>query len=361
MFTLRIFFVDLVAFVRQDKHLWALLPDARTVTSSDDKLEEHHPVVLFLNGEGESGDWKKSELKLKQKLDLVGKKDSHAWLLDGEDIIIPYQDAYPRGVKLDASGVVSGFPDADNARKFAWVPRMSDIDADVALDLACVGPAPPPASVVGRLLLEQGDVESVQFVKTRMLKNNPLLVRLLTFEGYSDGTVAPLSPRSLTDVVLASVKISGSSLDIVTKRHSNGSEGHRASFRDVPENGKVDMLVGNLSASKERPFTRWGHHFKLYYKLSVQPGKGLIPYQGLPDSGKDPGTIEGQDSDLLSQIEDPEDIISIMSSIVQRPADFLLLAWRAVRLLLIGANHRPICSLVDFSPAGIEEVGRDEV
>src|SRR5688572_10835203 len=84
---LRIYFVDLIAFVPQaDGSVWVLLPEARQARTASDgmtMIDPHYPVILFDREDSEEeGDWLGTG-GIHDLLELEDPPGNHlAWLLE---------------------------------------------------------------------------------------------------------------------------------------------------------------------------------------------------------------------------------------------------------------------------------------
>jgi hypothetical protein len=243
--------------------MWAILPDARS--KSPEFL--HYPIVLFNAPARDGSDW----CSIRNKLNLKNTSNHHAWLLDGEDILIPHQNqAQPIKVKSEAG--IKGYPNASNARDFSWVPRVQEVFSKCANMEPRLTPDDPrlplPSMAAARMLISQGQLETATFVKYV----DPIEAdKIVEFEFFPGGDVG----RALAELLVATIPLDAPKVKIMAYNHNTKKE--RSIELDVVD-GYVDILVANASPISDNDKPMDGRHFSLYYHLSTQPGEvGPIP------------------------------------------------------------------------------------
>jgi len=302
-FTLRIFMVDLIAFVRDtNDHFWALLPDARNLGSAS--IPNHYPLLVFDDGSSQSdaGDWP----TIKGLLGLTTIKSDTAWLLNQEDIKITFQgQATP---PTYAGSIAQPLPDLKNRQSFDWVPKMADISTtnkDVDPNLV---KSTFPASLAARLELPTAQPYTFAFSKL-LLGLTPLIFQA-TFPN-STGSFR----RALADVVVAEFAVTGSDITVEATNHS------AVTFQ--PPSKVCDILLTNISPAHKQPnVDPYGHHFELYYQLSTGPAQTFIPLLDINAANILAGTVEKEpEPKALNEMDDND---------------------------AVGALSRPVCTFVQF-------------
>jgi hypothetical protein len=333
-FRVRIFIMDLAAFVQDEKSMWILLPDATKATHM------HHPVVIFhdtdITGQG---DWK----DVKKVLGLSEVGLGHAWLLDREDINIPPSDNPDLAVIRSDIGM---FPDPANAKSFSWVPRMWDFSPGSAKAYPPLLEKTPDDGklkerVIARLQLTDGTLETFAFVKLKRWYYMYLpMIRLF---GFSDNEI-----RALADVAVVTLNFSART-KIDTTRHDGSASSRQPFYIDK----SMDMLVGNISPAKFRDES--SKHFRYYYeKLSDAVKEEHIPSLSTV-LFRSPAGVESNRPDVLEGVEEPPEgfltaflsgfkFKSLLSGFKFKFAIFVF----KILVVILGGYNRPICSLVEM-------------
>lgn len=284
MSELRIYFVDLIAFVpTTDGSIWILLPEARQPTLASDgvtRIDPHFPIVLFdLPNQG--GDWQ----LIHQILKLTPPIGNHeAWLLDRQELRI----AIPPSLPVQKPGAAStGLPQPVNRTHFTWVPNLAALGIPAQVDPGCLLPAgtssgqTPSPKIVARLHLQKGELTTFQFVK-RSLTTFPYQLRVpqLEFRPLGGGAMSGTA-RACADSVVAIVPFTGPTIDLLAVDLDTGLPvpGRSIQLRENAS-GVINLLVGNLSpvptAGTDPPF---GVHFERFYGLlPALPATRPIPY-----------------------------------------------------------------------------------
>ncbi|HZF12000.1 MAG TPA: hypothetical protein VFE33_24710 [Thermoanaerobaculia bacterium] len=304
-FTLRIFMVDLIAFVRDTKdHFWALLPDARKLGNA--QIPDHYPILVFDDGSSSSdaGDWP----RIKQLIGLTAIKPDTAWLLDQEDITITFQG---QSLPPTSTGTISQpLPDLSNRQSFDWVPKMADISSankDVNPDL--VDKAKPfPAQLSARL--ELPDAQPATFAFSKLLLGLTPLLFPATFPGSGSSF-----RRVLADVVIAKYTVTGPQIQIQASKHG------AVNFK--PQSDPCDILLTNISPAPAKQNTDpYGRHFSLYFPLSSGPANSFIPLLDVNAASLVAGKVEKEpEPKALNEMDDNDEV---------------------------GALSRPVCTFVQF-------------
>lgn len=318
---LRIYMLDLLAFVHKDTDLWVLWRDARGggTTSTHKPLTEHYPIVLFdMDDTGVGNDWSVIATLLK----LSGPRGAppQAWLLNAEEVIVPSQIAEPPGVRLylDAPGVypVKGSGSETN---FGWVPKMSSISpAHAQIDGNLITGALPLQKIIARLQLTQGLIETFNFCKFQNLERNEVTPQIHSFEfrRLVDPSSLSRSAKALAEVVVATINLDGQTVDIKT------SKGRSITLR-TRDGQTINLLIGNLSPIHTEEPDGKGKHFEYYYKLSTldDGSVGAVPFLA-DDPPVDPKNVEPPLPLFIDKIDPGAK----------------------------ATNNRPICSFVQFAP-----------
>ncbi len=303
-FQLRVFMVDLMAFVMDGSTLWALLPDARKGGGTK-KIPPHYPILLFDDAPGtpNAGDW----TMVKGLLGLRKTKADTAWLLDQEDVEITFiGTAVP---PTYAGAITKDLPDLTNRQSFDWVPRMAGISpTHKVIKPALIGGA-FPNQLVARLKLPSALPGTFAFCK--LLEGLDSTIYPATFP--SSGSAFR---RALADVVVARFAVTGTDVTIKTNKR-------KVTF--TPPSDPCDILLGNMSpaplAGNSDPH---GYHFTLYYPLSTVAGGTAIPVLDNQVTGLVPGQVEKESEPKeLNELDDEDER---------------------------GSLSRPVCTFVSFEP-----------
>lgn len=270
-FTLKIFFMGLIAFVpsQDEKELTVLLVETRPghVASDGSLIAPHHPMLLARAERcwGHCG--------IDERIDpgLLFPKDSAtdarkylaaalgngaAWTLDGSDLSIV--DAGPR-----RSGESLTMDLDDVAHLGRIVPSAGVVDSDTLARL------PQRKLITGRLRLRSGNVWTWRLVHVAD-KVRSFDFKSLRPEGAKAGYSQPIA-----DWVAAEIELSGDEVEIVETRFA--SEEIRT-IRLAPQDGLVELAVMNIpdppSAGSEEAVHEHhevDRHFELYYRLAETP------------------------------------------------------------------------------------------
>ena len=317
---LRIYMLDLLAFVHKGTDLWVLLRDGRGggTSSTHEHLTEHYPIVLFdMDDTGVGNDWP----LIAKLLKLSGPRGTppQAWLLNAEEIHVPPQAAEPAGVQvnLDAAGVypVKGA----NENHFGWVPKMSSISpAHAQIDGKLITGSLPSQKIIARLQLTQGRIETYEFCKFQDIEKNEATPQIHSFEfrKQADPSSLSRSAKALTEVVVAKILLDGPTVEIKTS-------GGKSIILSTRDGQTINFLVGNLSPINTGEPDGRGKHFEYYYKLSTldDGSVGAVPFLA-DDPSVDPKKVEPPLPLFFDNI-DPD---------------------------AKSTNNRPICSFVQFAP-----------
>jgi hypothetical protein len=308
-FTLRIFMVDLIAFVFDSSNtFWALLPDARNLGGGT--IPNHYPVLIFDDGKvhADAGDW----VQIKSLLNLTAVKSDVAWLLNQEDVRFSFTGT---SLPPTAAGSISKpLPDLSNRQSFEWVPIMANVSSQHrTLNSKLVNPAfPTGLGLSARLNLPSA--QPATFAFSKMLLGATPLIYPATFPGSAGS--AGTTPRALADVVVARYAVTSSQITI--------SAGSHAPATFTPPSDPCDILLTNISPSTGKNNTDpHGHHFKLYFPLSnIGTPSNLIPVLDVTAASVLSRTVEKEPEPTA--IDELDDLDSV------------------------GALSRPVCTFVQF-------------
>ena len=293
MSELRIYFVDLIAFVPVvDDSVWVLLPEARQPILASDgmtTIDPHYPVVLFdfKNPNGE--DWP----QIHNLLNLTPPPGQHvAWLLNRQELRISVP-ANPPVQRPGTGPGATGLPTSTDWTDFTWVPDLAFQGIPAKVDPDCLRPAgngsgqTPSAKIVARLHLETGGLTTFQFVKRpEPLDPQNLLVPRLELKPLVGGPASgPL--RACADVAVATIPFTGPTIEVSAVNLDTGQPVPGRTIQLTPTGSVVSLLLGNLSPESATGYgPRYGVHFERYYDLlPVRPLQLPIPHldPGFPD------------------------------------------------------------------------------
>ena len=325
IFTLRIFFIGLIAFVpsQDGKELTVLLVETRPghVASDGSLIPPHHPMLLARAAEcrGHCG--------IDEGIDplLLFPKDSAAdahlaaaldagaaWTLDGSDLSIV--DAGSR--KASASLSLQGHPRQPGAPlALSRNPEGNTMDFDYVADLSRIVPSagvvdpdvlarlPQRRLITARLRLRSGKVGTCRLVhvdgEVHSFDFKSLRRDCAKQERGSSQLLA--APQPLADWVAAEIEVSGPEVEIVETRFASGEI---RTIRLAPQDGLVELAVLNIPdppSEEELPeHHEADRHFELYYKLAQKP---LPPCQWpVPHVGPKDESVKAQGSACPSRL-----------------------------------------------------------
>lgn len=263
MLTLRIFMIDLIAFVPDGGGLWALLPEARKEkVLNETTIESHFPVVLFDTDEEDAGDWD----EVKPKLNLFGERRGRIWLLEREEVRISAQ-ILSDPLTLGANTPPGVLPNSGSREDAAWIPRMQNIaPAAAQVDPACLASPTNTNRIVARMRIPAGLLRTVRFAGTR----TPSRIRPFTFRTGAS-TPAIGSARAIADAVVVDLRVGDSAVVFESVGLEDGAPRRQFTLTPRGNSRVVNVLLGNLSPlNPAQPDETSGPHFARYYDLSAQ-------------------------------------------------------------------------------------------
>jgi len=295
-FTLRIFFIGLIAFVPSpdDQKLSVLLLDARNgyEVSDGTRIPVHQPLLVVRAGncDGECG----GEAALAQVAKFLFPMKTTtqagdtlfaalhrggAWTLDGSDLSIENVSPAalsPLRINRALRKMLDGKPDLlpqtpEESKDFSWVaeldkidPQLGTVDPDVLLE------RPQKGLIVARLPLTAGEVSTYRLVG---VDDQVYRLDFRTLKG--EGAKASYS-QALAEWVVAEIQVPGDAVRLVERRF-DGKPGRTMTIK--PEGGVIELALLNMPQGHADPAahgmdpraTAAGKHFEMFYGLSSTP------------------------------------------------------------------------------------------
>jgi len=299
-FILRILFSGLIVFVpsQDGKKLTVLLLNVphNHQLSDGSALEDHKPFLLARAG-GCAGDCPtrdadiahyffadKSTAEATDALEAAV-SGGGAWALDGSEISLRKGDENdPALPQLSIRrNVRNGIIPTTSAERedFSWVADLTQICADGCPFDASIHASQPPSNLIAaRFVLESGNVFTYSLAR---IGSNVTPAHFKRLDGT--GSDAAYS-QAIAAWVAADVAVSGSSVEFVATKYSDGTQ--RSMTLTPDANGRAEVAVINLPpyAPPSPPFSGTpgiGRHFETYYELAENPPAAatrLVPYPG---------------------------------------------------------------------------------
>lgn len=275
MFTLRVFFLDLLAFVPHPEGMWVLLPDGREggVRHDGTVIERHFPVVLFDTKQRNESDWPTVKARLKLEGDRIGE----IWALEREEVRISSETkVLSRGIEMASGNPGSTLPSEIDRSDFSWIPNMEIIAPESAqIDPECLAMPVQTEKLISRMWIPGGRLNTCRFAG-RKLVNHP--AEVIPFEFKADDHSAARGPaHAIADLAVVEIDIEGECVSIEAVPF--GSDNIARSIKLHPCQGAVDILLANLSPVSGEDNFRSGPHFELYYSLAKEGvNMGLVPF-----------------------------------------------------------------------------------
>jgi hypothetical protein len=293
-FTLRIFFIGLIAFVPSldDQRLSVLLLDARNGYGVSDgtRIPAHQPLLVARAGDcdGECGGETLAQVAkflfpmktATQAGDtfFAAVHRGGAWTLDGSDLTIEGVSPAalsPLKINRELRRVLDGKPELlpqtpEESKDFSWIADLSKIDPDLGtVDPDVLAERPQKGLIVGRLQLTAGEVSTYRLVG---VDDQVFPLGFRTLKGES--AKASYS-QALAEWVVAEIKVKGDAVRLVERRF-DGKAGRTMTIK--PENSVVELALLNIAqghaepaAHAMDPVATVGKHFEIFYGLSSTP------------------------------------------------------------------------------------------
>lgn len=356
-FTLKIYFIGLIAFVASpdQREMHALLVDARQgKTFSDGTPAPVHKPLLVAKAAGCCGQCREQAQPIANVLFHSGRSDPRrnlrrlgrvvqqggAWELNDSILTIQVDDG-GRGLQLygnpDSAAELEArkTPSFEQAGDFGWVARIGDIVPSAGkVNSEVLEDTPKQGLITARLTLDAG------VVKTHTLaavQGNIMEMSFRTLQQAARTEEDPEPARYYANWVVADIPVAGEHVTIFERNFLTGARRKiQLSPMECGNGQTVEIAVVNLPeedfGEPSRNLTRsemHGKHFELFYDLAMNPpDEASRPIPVLARRGVDWLEVypEGKgDSSFL-------DAMGLLSGLARR-----------------GNAGRPICILAQFS------------
>jgi hypothetical protein len=292
MFTLKIFFLGLIAFSSNDQELTVLLVDGRQgyTVSDGSEIGSHHAFLVARAGSCQ-GDCDRGDAWTAQF--FFGKHGSAApehlsnaleggavWRLSESEISLrPPREITGQPLQLSSTRSIgtarSGLPSTPlEATDFSWIADLGEIHPDSrGLDPELLADRPLNGWVVARLRIRNGRVSAYRLAG---VENQVVPIGFRALQGTATSNYA----QALADSAMAEIEITGDAVEIV-EASFDGATRHTLKLKPNAA-GVVELALLNMPpvhnghaahASEPSPtgLPDPGKHFELFYGLTQNP------------------------------------------------------------------------------------------